>query len=331
MMSNTATFNRNPSGPVISPNSTVIGEEKRRKVTVSNLIETPAPTSTPDNSTTITKEKPRTGWYWRHMPDEDANMRYLNSRGLVEWRCKYCIHGRYQISGGSRSIIHHLKQSHNINEASPREEKTKSQQISIEQATKHAAENPHKRRHLAEESGSLDAGTLEVLYTKFIAVCNLPLRLVECEEFQAFLAYLNRDVNAWLPKSHHTIREWVMRQRDSVKAQIKSRLHSSRTLIHISCDIWTSPNSLAILGVIAHYIADDGKLERSLLAMKNIVASHEGTNLAQYIIAVIQDWELASKLGYFQMDNAANNDTMLKEASFCKVCSLLLGFSDTLQ
>ena len=134
---------------------------------------------------------------------------------------------------GSRSIVYHLNKFYNINEVLTREEKAKLQQISIERAVKNAAENPQKRRRLAEDSGSLDAGTIEVLYVKFIAVCNLPLRLVECEEFRAFLGYLNKDINAWLPNSHQTIREWVIRQRDSLKVQIKGRLHSSRTLLRI--------------------------------------------------------------------------------------------------
>jgi hypothetical protein len=300
------------SGGSVAPLS--VGEIRDEQ---SPSVQTETPPLTPSTPTTATKEKPRTGWHWRHMPDDDINTRYLNSKGLVEWRCRYCIHGRYQISGGSRCVVHHLRKFHNINEASPRQERAKLQQISIEQAAKNAAENPHKRRRLAEDSGSLDAGTVEVLYVKFMAVCNLPLRLVECMEFRNFLAYLNEDINAWLPNSHQTIREWVVRQRDSLKAQIKSRLHSSRTLIHISCDIWTSPNSLAILGVVAHYMAEDGELEKPLLAMKDIMGSHEGINLAPYIMDVIRDWGIASKLGYFQMDNAGNNDTMLKEVSFC--------------
>jgi hypothetical protein len=81
--------------------------------------------------------------------------------------------------------------------------------------------------------------------------------------------------------------------------------------------MWTSPNSLAILGVIAHYIAEDSELEKSLLAMKDIIGSHEGTNLALYIMEVIRDRGIASKLGHFQIDNAGNNDTMWKEVSFC--------------
>jgi hypothetical protein len=49
-------------------------------------------------------------------------------------------------------------QFHNINEASPYQERSKLRQISIEQAAKDAAENHYKRRRLAEDSGSLDAG-----------------------------------------------------------------------------------------------------------------------------------------------------------------------------
>jgi hypothetical protein len=44
-----------------------------------------------------------------------------------------------------------------------------------------------------------------------------------------------------------------------------------------------SPNPLAILGVIAHYIAEEGEVKRSLLAMWDIIGSHEGTNLAHIL------------------------------------------------
>jgi hypothetical protein len=40
-------------------------------------------------------------------------------------------------------------------------------------------------------------------------------------------------------------------------------LQKSKTKIHISCDLWSSPNSPAILGVVAHYINGDGELHVS--------------------------------------------------------------------
>jgi hypothetical protein len=79
--------------------------------------------------------------------------------------------------------------------------------------------------------------------------------------------------------------------------------------------LWTSPNSLAILGITAQYIAEDNKLERSALALKEVNSEHSGENLAKYIKQVIVDWGFASRLGYFQMDNAGNNDRMLREIS----------------
>lgn len=88
-------------------------------------------------------------------------------------------------------------------------------------------------------------------------------------------------------------------------------IHSARSKIHISCDLWTSSNSLAILGVVAHFVTEDGKLQRCVLALKDIIGKHTGENLAQAMVEVLEEWRFDSKLGYFVMDNAENNDTMM--------------------
>jgi hypothetical protein len=86
---------------------------------------------------------------------------------------------------------------------------------------------------------------------------------------------------------------------------------NARSKIHISCDLWTSSNLLAILGVVAHFVTEDGKLQRCVLALKDIIGKHTGENLAQAMVEVLEEWRFASKLGYFVMDNAENNDTMM--------------------
>lgn len=98
-----------------------------------------------------------------------------------------------------------------------------------------------------------------------------------------------------------------------MKEKMKSRLHSARTDIHLSCDLWTSPNCLPILGVVAHYISDDGKLESATLALINVQGAHTGENLSKYVRDVVEDWDIMSKLGFMQMDNASNNDTLIEE------------------
>ncbi|KAK4071107.1 hypothetical protein Purlil1_13524 [Purpureocillium lilacinum] len=75
------------------------------------------------------------------------------------------------------------------------------------------------------------------------------------------------------------------------------------------------PNTLAILGVVAHYVMEDGQLQHHTLALKDIDSEHDGSHLADAILEVIEDWGFASKLGYFVMDNAGNNDTMMKSLS----------------
>jgi hypothetical protein len=110
-----------------------------------------------------------------------------------------------------------------------------------------------------------------------------------------------------------------MRQFSHEREQIQCRLLSAYTRIHLSLDLWTSPNHLAILGVIATFISDDGVLENFVLALRQVKGEHSEENISKYTMEVIQEWGIASKLGYMQMDNAPNNDTMMKHVSIGKL------------
>ena len=213
-------------------------------------------------------------------------------------------------------IQRHLLEKHTKTEKSSREDTSAKRQRSIEHALDLSQNQSFKRRKLNtshSDSNSLDGSHLEVLYIKFLTACHLPLRLVECPEFRDLLNYINNNIDTWLPSSHNTITHWVLRQFDSMKEQIKSRLHSALTDIHISCDLWTSPNCLPIFGLVSHYISKDGQLESATLALIDIDGEHSGENLARYLQEVVEDWGISSKLGYIQMDNATNNDTMIRE------------------
>ena len=144
-----------------------------------------------------------------------------------------------------------------------------------------------KRRKLWHrvEGQSLDGNILEILWVNVLVA--FALRLICIPQFRAFLQYINPKVLEFLPTSSNTIREWVLRQYKSRKETMKSKIHSARSKIHISCDLWTSPNSLAILGVIAHYIDKDGALQHTNLALKIIIGEHTGEQLATAIIKVL--------------------------------------------
>jgi hypothetical protein len=284
------------------------------------------PSTRPHTASTrsiTTNVKRRTSWIFHHMPDEDVETRYYNAQtGREEWRCKHC--GKpYSCSGGTAAPAKHLMDAppsgHGLPQCAPRTAKATSIRDILQQARLATEENPRKRRRLNEQSGdSIDPDQLEVLYVRFITACSLPFRLVECPEFRALLGYLNSDVDTWLPGTHETVKVWILREYGTQKERLKQRIQSAKSRIHISCDLWTSPNSLAILGVVAHYVTEDGQLEHRTLALKDIDSEHDGTSLAAAVLEVIEDWGFASKLGYFVMDNAGNNDTMMRSLALGK-------------
>lgn len=265
--------------------------------------------------------RPRTSWVWNHMPDEDPETRYYIGEQLdknLVWKCKYCPPNNqktYRVSGGNNKIKEHLT-NEGVPDRSPRLERAKKQQLSIVQAQQQAAENPHKRRKLDRKAGdSIDPDTLEVLYVNFVAACNQSLRLNECEEFRDLLFYLNNDITTWLPTSHTSVTDWAIRQFNAQEEKQHQRLHSARSDIHLMGDLWSAPNHRSIIGVVARFVGEDGRIENTVLAVKTVTGGHDGENLSTYVVDVIRRWGIASKLGYLTLDNASNNETMCKKMS----------------
>ena len=105
------------------------------------------------------------------------------------------------------------------------------------------------------------------------------------------------------------------RQYDGHEVRIKQIVQPARSRVHISCDLWTSPNSLAISGIVAHCVSEDGQLQHVVLALREIERGHTAVDLVSEVIKVIDDWGIALNIGYFMMDNAPNDDTMIAELS----------------
>jgi hypothetical protein len=125
-------------------------------------------------------------------------------------------------------------------------------------------------------------------------------------------------LTTWLPGSHSTIKEWLVRQYEAANDQVKFELGKARSKIHLRCDLWSSPNSIAILGCIAHYITEDGDLRQKVLSLKNIDGQHTGEVLSESMMEVIEDYGIASKVGYLVIYNASNNDKIMEHLSIGK-------------
>jgi hypothetical protein len=284
-------------------------------------------------------EPKRWAWSWKHMPNEDPETRYINEiTGVSEWRCAYC-EKRYAASGGTGKVNEHLIEEHGLFTDAPRGIAVRGQvgyhQQSIGNGLKRqlelGEEFKFKRRKMGGGDGSsIDPNILELYYTRyayshassplktvanglrFITTCSQPLRLVEREEFRDLLDYINSDVLTWLPRSHNTVGKWVKRQYEAHKQRVKRNVAQAQSKIHISCDLWTSTNDLPILVIILHYVDQNGITRRNVAAMKEVDGAHTGENLSVPVLEVIKEWGIQANLGYFMMDNADNNNTMIK-------------------
>jgi len=117
------------------------------------------------------------------------------------------------------------------------------------------------------------------MLTKVLVTSNLLLTFVKLPEFRDFCFLLNQDIESWLLGSHNTARSWIIRQYEVQKLRIKQQILNALSKIHISCDEWTSLNNLLILGVITHFVSSERKLERCVLAIKELYGEHTGVSI----------------------------------------------------
>jgi hypothetical protein len=114
----------------------------------------------------------------------------------------------------------------------------------------------------------------------------------------------------------------ITRHYDVAKQQVKDTLAIAVSKIHLAIDAWTSDSKLPLLGICAHFVNADYELKAALIALPFIHGRYTGVTLSNIVLQAIQEYGIEEKVGYFMMDNASNNDTMIEELQ-----KSLLGFN----
>jgi hAT family C-terminal dimerisation region len=147
------------------------------------------------------------------------------------------------------------------------------------------------------------------LLVRFIIHNNLPFRLVESPHLRALLLY--QRASNQIPKSADTAQRWAISDYDKTKSDVGELLKNALTSIHLSIDGWTSPHqTMAVLGIIAHFVGADGRLYGIVVGFEELDGPHTGSNMADCVSKVIEDYHIRSSVGYLVMDNASSNDTL---------------------
>ena len=141
---------------------------------------------------------------------------------------------------------------------------------------------------------------------------NLSFRIVESPEFQSFCQILKPIAKDYLTTAHSTVRSLDETMWQSQKDLIRKRVQSALSSIHISLDIWTSPNRVLLLGIYGHFFdRNSEKLCKSLLALRP-VASHSGEAQFETLLDVLQYYGTIRKIGAIVCDNATSNDVLCR-------------------
>jgi hypothetical protein len=156
----------------------------------------------------------------------------------------------------------------------------------------------------------VNVDTFRYYLTRWIVNCHIPFIAVEDKDFQEMLKSLNVSVDNYLVKTGNSIRNWVEDDFIDAKRLIREEvLARAISKIHISCDLWTSPNGYAMCGITAHFIGHQGYVQTVLLALRRMTGAHGGDQIAEIIIGVVTEYDFAERLGVYIGDNAESNDS----------------------
>lgn len=133
--------------------------------------------------------------------------------------------------------------------------------------------------------------------------------MLENEYFRELLACLNQSIANLLPRARATLRGWIMDEYVAQKMALKDELAQAISDIHLSFDLWKSPNYIAILSIYGHWIGPSGQRTNKLLAFRQVLGKHAGENQAQIVVEVLEELHIQDRIGCLVGDNAASNDT----------------------
>jgi hypothetical protein len=226
------------------------------------------------------KKSTRQAWYWDNNQAEEL-IRATKGNGLSPilaflltllgtnhhgqdlrcrkiWHCVHCDETQYA-EANCRNKENHLLKAHRISKHG-----NKVPQQPLDRYIKRDGTDPTPPPlRQSEAYVNLTTSVMRDPFTDaliaFLVICQMALSLVANEVFLEFLEQLYPTIRKILPHSSHTILEYIINAFKARKQKLKESLTMSQSKISFSFDLWTSPNHMALLGIIGHYIDEHGQ------------------------------------------------------------------------
>jgi hypothetical protein len=240
-------------------------------------------------------------WIW----SVGAEVRESNKPSLKNpyWLCLRCwCSQRVEIKGTTSTspAIQHMLIEHQLTQTGPIEKPEAPPQTALQ-----SVERPVSFSNLVTQ---VSVTAMNQALITWIILAHIALNCVENDAFRAFIQLLNPSLFEYLYHTGASIKVLILRDFAARKERVRQRLSKSKSKIHISFDLWTSSNSLAMLGIVAHYL-DESLVSKSLIiAMRELKGDHSGLSQSKILASVIREFEVQDSIGYFISDNATSND-----------------------
>lgn len=263
--------------------------------------------SVPTDDTVIDSQIWKLGW---RLYKEQSERYY--------WLCKQCHRAKrckknsfeealYVADRATSGAISHLRTTHNVNQYG--KSTSKKRKRPIEEVLMDGFDEVSAVANQAAAAYNLYR--FKALFYDWLIHDNVSFEQLNSLRFQELLQYLQPRCRNHLP-SPQTASRTVESLYDKSLGTVTEILQSAITRINISFDLWTSKNSLALLGLCAHFIDNTGKPITSLLALPRQYGKHSGYNISESVNQIIAFYSIGDKLGYFTTDNAFSNATCLR-------------------
>jgi hypothetical protein len=143
----------------------------------------------------------------------------------------------------------------------------------------------------------------------------LPFSAVTWDEMQDVMLSCNPAIEDLIMISMHEAMRHITANFSLYQSQLKAKLQSAVSKVHISSDLWASPHRHGVLAVCARWVDEDYRPRRALLSLPEIRHSHSGEHQSRTIFSTLDIYDIANQLGCHSGDNAASNDTCLQHLS----------------
>lgn len=112
----------------------------------------------------------------------------------------------------------------------------------------------------------------------WLCVCHISFFSIEHSTFCDLLQSLNASVMRYLP-SANTVKSWTIQRFHHQRDLVKKEVQLTKSLIHLSFDLWSSPSVKALVGIVGHFIDKNFISRTCLLGLREVIGRHTGETL----------------------------------------------------